>query len=177
MAALFAGLVFFASCNNDDLESEKTATEARGNLNVKSVGEATPLPLTLSCAEDLLNDGCNFTTGTGTDAYNQYTMINLMNNCRTETVPAGCTLGATTSAIIVARLNGCCYNGNVLNTQMDAWKQLAINARPAADYVITGYQLIRYYSVSYYDYRLDINVTYRKKTCPSPGTPSGPTHS
>ncbi|WP_158629494.1 hypothetical protein [Flavobacterium microcysteis] len=176
MAALFAGFVFFASCSNDDfVQHDETTKAARNFQNAQDIKSAGNLPAALpGCPENLTNDGCNFTSGSGIDQQNFYTMISLLNNCRTEALPAGCSLSDTTTRIIVANLNGCCNSASALNAQMNAWKQLAMNVRPGSDYIITGYQLIRYYSVSSYDYRLDINVTYRKKTCPlteNPGIP------
>lgn len=176
VAALFAGLVFFTSCNNDDVvQSDQTTTEARGVLGIKPAVPVTAQPL--SCAEDLANDGCNFTSGTGTDFQNQYTMVTLMNSCRTEALPANCGwLNDTQIRTIAVDLNNCCYNGSVLNAQMNGWKQAAINARPASDYIITGYQRVNGFMMNYPygPYRMEVNVTYRKKSCTF--IPIGPIH-
>jgi hypothetical protein len=169
IVALFVGFITLASCEKDEaatFEKEAVISKSSGPLNF-SPAENSASAASLSCAENLTNDGCNFTSGTGTDMQNQFTMVNLLNGCRTESVPAGCSLTAITATrTINADLSNCCYGPASLNAQMNGWKQLAMNARPASDYIITGYTRINGFMVTAYGpYRMVISVTYRKKTC------------
>ncbi len=169
IVALFMSFAILASCEKDEavtFEKEKTFSKSSEALNFSSTENSTSAASS-ACAENLTNDGCNFTSGTGTDMQNQFTMVNLLNGCRTESVPAGCSLTAiTTTRTINADLSNCCYGFASLNAQMNGWKQLAMNARPASDYIITGYTRINGFMVTTYGpYRMVISVTYRKKTC------------
>ncbi|TGD57258.1 hypothetical protein [Flavobacterium humi] len=175
--ALFASVVFFASCNKEEAvpsENENITAKAPGELNFQPPGSALTMQ---SCPETLVNDGCNFTSGTGTDLQNQFTMVSLLNSCRIESLSPGCSWTSTTQTkLFNADLSNCCFSAGSLNTQIDGWKQMAVSMRPGSDYVITGYQRINGFMVTAYGpYRMVISVTYRKKVCSRlPAEPSLP---
>ncbi|MFM9989405.1 hypothetical protein [Flavobacterium sp.] len=169
--ALFANLVFFTSCDKDNnassenSEKQETVLKNTDNLNFKSTdGNVAKIA---SCPETLTNDGCNFTSGYGTDLNSQFTMVNLLNSCRTESLPAGCSWSSyTETRFIDIDYSNCCYTANELNVKTDACKQLAINARPSSGYLITNYQRINGFMVTTYGpYRMRVAVTYRAKSC------------
>lgn len=176
-AILFTSAVFFASCSKEEAtpsEKETITAKAPGELNFQAPGSPVALQ---SCPETLVHDGCNFTSGTGTDLQNQFTMVTLLNNCRIESLSPGCSWTSTTQTkLFNADLSNCCFSASSLNAQIDSWKQIAVSMRPGSDYVITGYQRINGFMVTAYGpYRMVICVTYRKKVCSRlPAEPSIP---
>lgn len=177
--ALLAGFLFFVSCNKEEVatpEKQEVTAKALGELNFKPTGSASAA--TSSCPETLTNNGCNFTSGTGTDLQNQFTMVNLLNSCRVESLTPGCSwTSVTQTKLFNADLSNCCFSFGSLNTQIDGWKQVAVNMRPGSDYVIVGYQRLNGFMVTAYGpYRMSMSVTYRKKICsrlPSEPIPIG----
>ncbi|MGH2665178.1 hypothetical protein [Flavobacterium sp.] len=176
--ALFAGSLFFVSCNKEDVvtpEKEEITAKAPGDLNFHAPGGAANTMQ--SCPETLTNDGCNFTSGTGTDLQNQFAMVTLLNSCRVESLSPGCSWTTVTQTkLFNADLSNCCFSANSLNAQIDSWKQIAVNMRPGSDYVIVSYQRINGFMVTAYGpYRMGMSVTYRKKICSRlPAEPSEP---
>ncbi|MEO8516289.1 MAG: hypothetical protein ABI426_06075 [Flavobacterium sp.] len=167
IVALFAGFLFFVSCNKEEAvtpEKQEVTAKAPGELNFKAAENTSA---TSSCPETLTNDGCNFTSGTGTDLQNQFTMVNLLNSCRVESLSPGCRFTSVTQTkLFNADLSNCCFSASSLNSQIDSWKQIAVNMRPGSDYVIVGYQRLNGFMVTTYGpYRMSISVTYRKKVC------------
>lgn len=175
IVALFAGFLFFVSCNKEEIvtpEKQEITAKAPGELNFKPTESASAA--TQGCPETLTNDGCNFTSGTGTDLQNQFTMVTLLNSCRVESLSPGCSWTTVTQTkLFNADLSNCCFNASSLNSQIDSWKQIAVNMRPGSDYVIVGYQRINGFMVTAYGpYRMGMSVTYRKKVCSrSPSEP------
>lgn len=168
--ALFTGLVFITSCdkdNNTSLENpekQERVLKNTDNLNF----ETNNVAKVSACPETLTNDGCNFTSGTGVEAQSQFTMINLLNGCRTESLPAGCrwTSNITTRYIDVDFNLSCCP-ASQLNIKTETIKHLAINAKPSSNYLITNYQRTSGFMVSTYGpYRMRVLVTYREKSSP-----------
>lgn len=168
IAMLFLALSVVVSCSEDaSLEERPTNERAIEGTpgETSNPGDSFGASL-LSCPDDLTNDGCNFTAGTGRDHPNQFLMVNMMNNCRTEPLPSNCTWDGniTQTRTIEVDLNNCCYPFSSLNFAMNNWKALAIANKPASNYLITNYQRINGYMVTTYGpYRMVIQVTYRKK--------------
>ncbi len=174
MAALFAGFVFFASCSNDESVQPDETTKA-----ARSFQEAQPakdVSLKSVCPDDVTNNGCIFVSGMGNSSQNQFTMVGMLNNCKTEEPPLNCGLGATELRTIDVDFSPYnCDDAATLNAYLNGINQQAINARPTSDFIITGYQRVRGYMVTAYGpYRMELSFTYRKKVCS--GTPSGPIH-
>lgn len=167
IAVLFAGSLFFMSCNKEETvtpEKQEITAKAPGELNFKPGVNASAIS---SCPETLTNNGCNFTSGTGTDLQNQFTMVNLLNSCRVESLSPGCSWTTVTQTkLFNADLSNCCFSASSLNSQIDSWKQIAVSMRPGSDYVIIGYQRLNGFMVTAYGpYRMSMSVTYRKKVC------------
>ena len=119
-----------------------------------------------SCPDDLINNSCNFTSGNGRDYPNQYTMVNLLDNCHRESLPNGCnwTSDIVTKTIYV-HLNNCCKSANTLNANIDSWMQKAKDERPSGGYLIVGYERTGGLMESTFGpYRMYIKVTYRRKS-------------
>jgi hypothetical protein len=165
ITAIIAVFIFLASCQ-DQLSTERTHNEsalpdqsANADFNAAA----------MSCPDDLANDGCNFTSGTGRDHPNQFLMVSMMNNCRTESLPANCSWDGniTQTQTMQVNLNNCCYPFNTFNAVLNGWKTLAQSNRPASNYLITNYQRVSgYMATPYGPYVMIISVTYRKKgTC------------
>jgi hypothetical protein len=167
IAAFTVGFALIASCADDELAADNRSQNATG---IEGIAEqpSNPEPQSLSggCPDDLTDDGCNFTSGTGRDHPNQFLMVTMMNNCRTESLPSNCVWAGniTETRNIEVDLNNCCYPFSSLNWAMNSWKALAMSNRPASNYLITNYQRINGYMVTAYGpYRMVIRVTYRKK--------------
>lgn len=179
IVALSAGFLFFVSCNKEEAvtpEKQEITAKAPGELNFKP--GVSPSATSSSCPETLTNNGCNFTSGTGTDLQNQFTMVNLLNSCRVESLSPGCSwTSVTQTKLFNADLSNCCFSASSLNAQIDSWKQIAVSMRPGSDYVIVGYQRLNGFMVTAYGpYRMSMSVTYRKKVCsrlPSEPIPIG----
>ena len=164
IATFIAGFTLLVSCANDQLAPEDRSQNQQ-ELSDQSVNPS-PFSAAMSCPDNLTDDGCNFVTGSGRDHPNQFTMVGMMNNCRTESLPAGCSWAGnvTQTKIIEVDLNNCCYPFSSLNFAMNSWKALAASNRPAGNYLIINYQRINGYMVTVYGpYRMVIQVTYRKK--------------
>jgi hypothetical protein len=166
IAVITVVFALMASCQDqlmteDRLQNETTLSEQPANVDFNAAA--------MSCPDDLINDGCNFTSGTGRDHPNQFLMVNMMNNCRTESLPANCSWDGniTQTQTIQVNLNNCCYPFSSLNAVLNSWKTLAQSNRPAANYLITNYQRVSGYMATVYGpYVMVISVTYRKKgTC------------
>lgn len=163
-AAFAANLFFLASCSEEPLHQE-TAAHQKIAKETPATGDSFGASL-LSCPDNLTNDGCNFISGSGRDHPNQFLMVGLMNNCRTEALPANCSWDGniTQTHNIEVDLNNCCYPFSALNAAMNAWKALAASNRPASNYLIINYERIDGFMVtSYGPYRMVIKVTYRKR--------------
>lgn len=169
IATLVVAFAILASCE------DKLATDNRPQdvplVDAKSPDQVPSPSLfstSASCSDDLANDGCNFTSGSGRDYPNQFLMVAMMSNCRTEGLPAGCSWDGniTQTKIIEVDLSNCCYPFSSFNFTLNSWKALAVSNRPASDYLITNYQRINGYMVTTYGpYRMVIQVTYKKKAC------------
>jgi hypothetical protein len=163
IAVFVMGITFLVSCedqltSDDRSPNEQVLAEQSSPLNFSAAA--------MSCADNLANDGCNFTSGTGRDHPNQFLMVSMMNNCRTESLPPNCSWDGnqTQTRTMEVDLNNCCYPFNTFNAVMNGWKSLAQSNRPAGNYLITNYQRINGYMVTVYGpYRMVISVTYRKK--------------
>lgn len=156
-------LALLASCQ-DQLLSEERSQHEPALTDQPSTPDFNAAAM--SCPDNLANDGCNFTSGTGRDHPNQFTMIGMMNNCRTESLPANCSWdgNVTQTKIIQVNLNNCCYPFNTFNAVMNGWKTLAQNNRPSGNYLITNYTWVSgSMATPYGPYVMVIAVTYRKK--------------
>ncbi|RZS93629.1 hypothetical protein [Aquimarina brevivitae] len=169
LAVMLISFVLF-SCEKDDINFP----EEPNNEQVLQKTDERPdqgsycVNYDRGCADDLIDDGCNFTSGNGRDMPNQYLMVDMLNDCRRETLPNNCSwVGNTTvTTTIEVDLNNCCYPFYALNSRLDSWKAQAQAAKPNSSYLITNYQRIGGYMVtSYGPYRMKIRVTYRKKIC------------
>jgi hypothetical protein len=162
----FVTFALLAACAEEELEAPEASRSAEAIEAPTGEADSGPFSALGGCPDDLTNDGCNFTSGTGRDHPNQYLMVNMMNNCRTEPLPSNCTWSGniTETRNIEVDLNNCCYPASSLNFQMNTWKALAASNRPASNFLITNYQRISGYMVtSYGPYRMVIRVTYRKR--------------
>jgi hypothetical protein len=167
IATLVTALTLLVSSCSEEVSTQERAQDERALEAAPTLeGSGTFGASLLACPNNLTNDGCNFTSGSGEDYPNQYLMVNMMNPCRTEGLPAGCAWDGyiTQTRDIEVDLSNCCYPFSSLNFQMNSWKGLAITNRPASNYLITNYQRISGYMVTTYGpYRMKIRVTYRKK--------------
>lgn len=127
-----------------------------------------------SCSDNLTNDGCDFTSGNGRDMPNQYLMVDMLNNCRRESLPSNCNWWSsiTQTRVIKVDLNNCCYPASAMTGRLNTWKDAAMYARPSSSYLITNYERIGGFMVTVYGpYRMSIRVTYRKKICSAVANP------
>jgi hypothetical protein len=163
---LIVSLAFLVSCQDQLLSEERSQSEP-GISNQSPIADFNAAAM--SCPDDLVNDGCNFTSGTGRDHPNQFLMVSMMNNCRTESLPANCAWDGniTQTQTMQVNLNNCCYPFNTFNAVLNGWKTTAQNNRPSGGYLITNYQRVTgYMATPYGPYVMVISVTYRKKgTC------------
>lgn len=168
IAAFVVGFALLASCAEDELSRENTSQHSQVTeaLTSDQSSDLNFSASSVSCPDNLTNDGCNFTSGTGRDHPNQFLMVSMMNNCRTESLPSNCSWDGniTQTRDIEVDLNNCCYPFGTFNAVMNGWKALAASNRPAGNYLIIDYQRITGYMVTTYGpYRMVIRVTYRKK--------------
>ncbi|MBQ4821899.1 hypothetical protein [Aquimarina sp. MMG016] len=174
---LLLSLFIFSSCERDELTSIETESDYIEQSDTKNLEHETQTSSQCystnrgSCDDNLTNNGCNFTTGQGRkgrDMPNQYLMVNMLDNCRTEQLPANCSWvgNHTQTRVIEVDLNNCCSPAYALNSRLDNWRDLAIANKPDSSYLITDYERIYGFMVtSYGPYRMRIRVTYRKKIC------------
>lgn len=166
IATFIIAFAFVASCAEDESLTENRSQNEQLPEAMALDGSPFTTPSSIGCPDDLTNDGCNFTSGTGRDHPNQFLMVNMMNNCRTESLPSNCSWAGniTQTRDIEVDLNNCCYPFSAFNAVMNNWKAIAASNRPASNYLITNYQRITGYMVTTYGpYRMVIRVTYRKK--------------
>jgi hypothetical protein len=160
-AVAFALLV---SCADDELSADN---RAQGIEALPADQTPDTFSALTGCPDDLVNDGCNFTSGTGRDHPNQYLMVDMMTPCRTEPLPSNCSWAAgniTETRNIQVDLNNCCYPASSLTFQMNNWKAQAMSVRPSSSFLITDYERINGFMVTPYGpYRMIIRVTYKKK--------------
>lgn len=163
IAMFVASVALLASCQ-DQLLSEERSQHDLGITDQSTTPDFNAAAM--SCPDNLAHDGCNFTSGTGRDHPNQFTMVSMMNNCRTEPLPANCSWdgNVTQTKIMQVNLNNCCYPFNTFNAVMNGWKSLAQSIRPAGNYLITNYTWVSgSMATPYGPYVMTIAVTYRKK--------------
>ncbi|MDY8135562.1 hypothetical protein [Aquimarina sp. 2201CG5-10] len=171
---ILIGMIIFSSCEKDDLiinEKNQELKENSTNKSSESTSESAnycSINGRSSCDDNLTNDGCNFTSGEGRDMPNQFLMVDMLNNCRTEPLPNNCNWHGNhiQTRIIEVDLSNCCSPAYALNSRLDSWKGLAMANRPNSSYIITNYERISGFMVTTYGpYRMRIRVTYRKKIC------------
>ena len=165
---IFLSLILF-SCEKEEIINETDQTSEELILKTEERPDNSYCPnYDRSCSDDLINNGCDFISGNGRDMPNQYLMVDMLNNCRTEPLPSNCSWQGyiTETNDIEVDLNNCCYPAYALNSRLDSWKNLATSAKPNSSYLITNYQRISGFMVTPYGpYRMKIRVTYRKKIC------------
>ena len=169
---IFLTVFIITSCNKEEIPSIEEGNSKKELLQNKShEGEedySVCNESRLSC-DTLTDDGCNFLTGEGKDFSEQYLMVNMLNNCRTEALPSNCGWASgniTQTRTIQVDLNNCCSPASALNARLNGWKGLAVANKPNSSYLITSYQRTGGFMVTTYGpYRMNIKVTYRKKAC------------
>ena len=121
---------------------------------------------TRSCPDNLTYNSCNFTSGDGRDYPNQFTMVNLLDNCHRESLPNGCSWTSTyETKTIYVHLDNCCKSAAQLNANIDSWMQKAKDERPAGGFLIVDYERTGGLMESTFGpYRMYVKVTYRKKS-------------
>ncbi len=116
------------------------------------------------CPDDLVDNGCKYTSGTGRDMSERTRMFPLLNSCYTEPIPSyyvwdGNQIQTRSLSI---DLDNCCYTSDVINYKLGSMKQIALNNKPYK-HLITGYARIGGYMVTPYGpYRMTYRVYYRK---------------
>ncbi|WP_074407959.1 hypothetical protein [Aquimarina megaterium] len=168
---LFTGIFLITSCEKEELKVEKS----KNNIDEISITE-NKKSNNDDCLDkipnkgSLVSDGCNFTSGQGTDFENRDLMIDMLNNCRTEPLLQNCVWAGNrirTKNIYVNLIN-CDQYWYTLNDELDSWKQMAINERPFSDssFIITKYEIKNeFFTPPYGPYQIKIEVSYRKKIC------------
>lgn len=174
------GLFLITSCEKEELKTEKIENEVE-NISTKRIhqedgSEGVCYANRASCPDNLTNNGCDFTSGSGRDMPNQYLMVNLLNNCRRESLPSNCSWWSgniTQTRTIYVYLNNCCYPASAMTGRLNSWKNAAVSAKPNSSYLITNYERIGGVMLNhpYGPYRMSIRVTYRKKICSVVGNP------
>ncbi|CAM1373416.1 conserved hypothetical protein [Tenacibaculum litopenaei] len=155
------------SCSSEDLvtppdTSGTTGVEVESKTTVgKDVEMAAPIS---PPCNSLIDDGCSYTSGSGSPYVHQNNMISMMNQCRTE--PLGNCNWAPGNTYVYrefwVEIKNCCTPAYALNAHMDGWKTKAQALRPGKGYIITGYTRVtgHFYNGGY-SYRMKIRVQFR----------------
>ncbi|WP_128755218.1 hypothetical protein [Aquimarina sediminis] len=172
---LCIGTFLMTSCEQDEelkLEKLEEITTKKSEKGEEISGEC--YVGRASCPDNLTNNGCDFTSGSGRDMPNQYLMVDMLNNCRRQSLPSNCSWWSniTETRVIKVDLNNCCYPAYAMTGRLNSWKNAAVAARPSSAYLITNYERIGGFMVTTYGpYRMSIRVTYRKKICSAVANP------
>lgn len=171
---LVAFLCFANSCETEDisLENDQKTLEKELVLDKQSLNGKESSGLSESSYEKssncqgLQNDGCNFTSGCDREFPNMYLMVDMMNNCRTESLSSNCSWQSDIQTrILTISLTNCVYPDYAMNARLNNWKQAAINNKPNSSYLITGYECLGGSQNGYGPFEMRLKVTYRKKSC------------
>lgn len=172
LSLLIITSITFYSCNEgDDIEDY----EVQNKYNNESNLEQSNSENRMTCDLNLTNNGCEFTSGEGKVAASYNTMINLLDNCYTESLASNCNwFGNYEQTKTMSRnfIISQCNSASIMNFYLNDYENWAKAIRPNSSYIITGYQLQTATNTGDGYFRLKIRVIYRKKICSLSGNPS-----